>query len=67
MNLAAKSRAMVRDTMSITERQVVDIQPIVAALSYIYPELPRQLITQHVMDAVVLEGGKVGRVPKEGD
>ena len=67
MDLAAKSRAMVRDTMSITERQVIDIQPIVAALSYIYPELPRQLITQHVMDAVVLEGGKVGQVPKEGD
>ena len=67
MNLAAKSRAMVRDTMSITERQVVDIQPIVAALSYIYPELPRQLITQQVMDAVVLESGKVGQVPKEGD
>ena len=67
MNLAAKSRAMVRDTMSITERQVVDIQPIVAALSYIYPELPRQLITQHVMDAVVLEGGEVDQVLKEAD
>lgn len=67
MNLAAKSRAMVRDTISITERQVVEIQPIVAALSYMYPELPRQLITQQVMEDVVLEGGEVDQVRKEAD